>query len=131
MKKLTEAQKSVVLEDINSSSVIEAGPGSGKTQTLAYRIYHLLQAGVAPSCILVLAFTKHAAMELAVRIRELHSQKSQTVPTERLCTVHAFAMSVLQALLPREWKFPHFPNFHKQYRGKDLTVRGHIGHNEQ
>ena len=112
MQVLTDEQKSAVLHDIDSSSVIEAGPGSGKTQTLAYRIYHLLQAGVAPTSILVLAFTRNAAQELSNRVRSLHTKKSETVPTENCSTIHSFALSVLRALPSHEWNFPHFPKGH-------------------
>lgn len=51
--------------------LIIAGAGTGKTNTLAHRVAHLLLKGVAPERILLLTFTRRAAQEMlrrAVRI---------------------------------------------------------------
>lgn len=48
---------------------VVAGPGTGKTTTLVYRIKHLIEQGVSPSKILVLTFTNKAANELVERMR--------------------------------------------------------------
>lgn len=48
--------------------LLEAGPGTGKTQTLTGRIEGLLADGVDPRRILVLTFSNRAAGEMADRI---------------------------------------------------------------
>lgn len=49
--------------------LIAAGPGTGKTATVAARIAHLVASGrVAPTAVLALTFTKAAARTLARRL---------------------------------------------------------------
>lgn len=47
-----------------------AGPGSGKTHTIVKRISYLLEQGTAPERILVITFTKEAAVSMQRRFRE-------------------------------------------------------------
>ena len=50
-----------------------AGPGAGKTTTLAVRFVHLVRQGVDPRRILAVTFTRKAAIEMQDRIvRLLH-----------------------------------------------------------
>src|SRR5690606_2007951 len=44
--------------------LIIAGAGTGKTNTLAHRVAHLIEHGVAPERILLLTFTRRAAQEM-------------------------------------------------------------------
>ena len=48
--------------------LVLAGPGSGKTTTLAGRFVHLVQNGADPGRILALTFTKKAANEMKARM---------------------------------------------------------------
>lgn len=56
--------------DPHRSVVVEACAGSGKTWLLVSRIVRLLLAGAQPSDILAITFTRKAAQEMAVRLRE-------------------------------------------------------------
>ena len=47
--------------------LVVAGAGTGKTNTLAHRVAHLILNGVAPERVLLLTFSRRAAQELARR----------------------------------------------------------------
>ncbi len=48
-----------------------AGPGSGKTRALTYRLANLLQEKVPPHSIMLVTFTNKAAEEMKKRVREI------------------------------------------------------------
>jgi DNA helicase II / ATP-dependent DNA helicase PcrA len=54
--------------------LIIAGAGTGKTDTLAHRVAHLVMHGVDPARILLLTFTRRAALEMRRRAREIVKQ---------------------------------------------------------
>ncbi|MYN45905.1 UvrD-helicase domain-containing protein [Pseudoduganella sp. FT93W] len=58
------------LLDHDSSLIVEAGAGSGKTALMAGRVVMLLAAGQAPSSIAAVTFTELAASELVQRVRD-------------------------------------------------------------
>src|SRR6185312_5025514 len=51
--------------------LIVAGAGTGKTDTLAHRVAHLVMHGVDPGRILMLTFTRRAALEMRRRAYEI------------------------------------------------------------
>jgi CRISPR-associated exonuclease Cas4 len=58
------------LTDLDSTLLVEAGAGSGKTSVLAGRIVMLLASGRAPAEIAAITFTEAAASELRQRVEE-------------------------------------------------------------
>src|SRR6187455_179424 len=51
--------------------LIVAGAGTGKTNTLAHRVAHLAMSGVDPARILMLTFTRRAAIEMKRRASDI------------------------------------------------------------
>src|SRR5690242_20844249 len=51
--------------------LIVAGAGTGKTDTLAHRVAHLVMHGVDPARILMLTFTRRAAIEMRRRAQDI------------------------------------------------------------
>src|ERR1700752_2073935 len=54
--------------------LIIAGAGSGKTNTLAHRVAHLIINGADPRRILLLTFSRRAAAEMARRVGHIAAQ---------------------------------------------------------
>jgi uncharacterized protein (TIGR00375 family) len=70
--------------------MVVAGPGTGKTQTLMGRITRLLEAGQPPRRILVLTFTRRAAVELRERLQQTLNLESDA-PLPQAGTLHSLA----------------------------------------
>ncbi len=83
------------IESIQRVTVVKAGPGTGKTGTLAAHILHLLETRrVKPSCITAVTFTNQAARELRERIeRQLGKSLSQKL---QIGSFHAIAWKLLK-----------------------------------
>ena len=73
--------------------LLEAGPGTGKTQTLAARIEGLLEDGVDPRRILLLTFSNKAAGEMAERIARKRKGAAAAIWTG---TFHAFGLDLVR-----------------------------------
>ena len=99
----TPEQRAVIEAPLGPSLVV-AGAGSGKTETMAARVVYLVANGlVLPEQVLGLTFTRKAAGQLAERIRvRLHAlSRAGVVPADigralagaepEVCTYHAFA----------------------------------------
>ncbi len=79
--------------------LLEAGPGTGKTQTLAARIEGLLADGIDARRILVLTFSNKAAREMAGRIA---ANNKDAAAATWIGTFHAFGLDLIRRF-HRSW----------------------------
>jgi DNA helicase-2/ATP-dependent DNA helicase PcrA len=61
-----------------SPLLVIAGAGTGKTSTLAHRVAHLLLEGVAPERLLLLTFSRRAAIEMTRRAQQVVAEALQS-----------------------------------------------------
>ena len=68
---LNAQQQDAVEHDTDRPLLIIAGAGSGKTNTLAHRVAHLIALGADPRQIMLLTFSRPAAAEMQRRVELL------------------------------------------------------------
>ena len=73
LDKLNPAQREAVTHEAGPLLVI-AGAGSGKTNTLAHRVAHLIVGGADPRRILLMTFSRRASAEMQRRVERLVAQ---------------------------------------------------------
>ena len=66
-------------EAIDGPVLVVAGPGSGKTRVLTFRIANMIEHGVKPWEILALTFTNKAAKEMKGRLEKVVGQRGSSV----------------------------------------------------
>ena len=81
---LNPAQLQAVTHGVGEAAagplLIVAGAGSGKTNTLAHRVAHLLLRGADPSRILLLTFSRRAAGEMKRRVERICATTLRSLP---------------------------------------------------
>ncbi len=93
---LNDAQRQAVTFSIERPLLIKAGPGTGKTSVLAYRIAWLIQNGLfSPQEILAMTFTNQAAKEMKVRVKNLLEDSSADYDAITISTFHSWATTLL------------------------------------
>ena len=78
----TPAKNQTRASNPETSAWVGANAGSGKTHVLVQRMLRLLLAGVAPSSILCLTFTRAAAVEMSARLLDRLSKWTVSEETE-------------------------------------------------
>src|SRR5437660_12744152 len=63
----------------DGANLILAGPGSGKTRVITYRVAYLIAKGVPPESILLVTFTRRAAREMVGRLEGLIGREAARV----------------------------------------------------
>ena len=76
--------------------LIIAGAGTGKTNTLAHRVAHLVLEGGAPERILLLTFTRRAALEMTRRASRIVAEAHRSVRLPWSGTFHSVANRLIR-----------------------------------
>ncbi|KPI84986.1 putative ATP-dependent DNA helicase [Leptomonas seymouri] len=97
LSRMDESQARAATYPINTPLLLQAGAGSGKTQTMAARIVFLLENGVPARSILGICFTRQAAETLRERVRStLPPSLARQAHALKLKTFHAFGLECLR-----------------------------------
>ncbi len=108
---LNDTQRQAV-ETTDGPVMVIAGPGSGKTRVLTYRIAHLIKTGVDPFRILALTFTNKASREMKERIEQIVGNEARNL---WMGTFH----SVFSRVLRVEAELIGFPRNYVIYDSND------------
>ena len=84
------------IDTLTGTCVVLAGPGTGKTETLAAKTAAILRHGGLP---LAVSYTRAAAQEVIQRLGPLHERVTA-------CTCHSLAFSVFRQLAARVFTVP-------------------------
>lgn len=114
--------------------LVIAGAGSGKTNTLAHRVAHLIVNGADPRRILLLTFSRRAAAEMARRVERIAGKvmgQNAGVMTDALTwagTFHGIGARLLRDYAPEIGLDPAF-SIHDREDSADLMnlVRHELG----
>lgn len=91
LESLNEPQRRAVVADLGKPCLVLAGPGSGKTRVLSYRVAYLVQElGVSPHQVMAVTFTNKAAGEMKERIDKLLTTGSHVHEMSRDMLVGTF-----------------------------------------
>lgn len=93
LTKLNKAQREAV-ETLDGPVLLVAGPGTGKTTVLTYRIAQILSStDTKPQAILAMTFTEAGVFAMKRKLFELIGQTAYAVD---ITTIHGFCNSVIQ-----------------------------------
>lgn len=140
LARLNSAQRAAVLHGAETGAeqgplLIIAGAGSGKTNTLAHRVAHLISLGTDPSQILLLTFSRRAASEMTRRVERIVEQQmtirrnqSRVAAMPWAGTFHSVGAKLLREYAGRIGLNPQF-SIHDREDSADLMnlVRHDLG----
>src|SRR5438094_1805446 len=94
-KKLNAAQRAAACHG-SGPLLILAGAGTGKTNTLAHRVAHLILEGANPQRILLLTFSRRAAIEMTRRAQRIVGELAMQVRLPWSGTFHSVANRLIR-----------------------------------
>lgn len=124
---LLNPQQQKAVATPNGPTLVLAGPGSGKTRVLTYRIAYLVGVmNIPPHHILAVTFTNKAAKEMAARVEKILGEAAQGM---WLGTFHAICGRILRReaeLLPVDRNFVIFDADDQVALMKEVIRESHL-----
>lgn len=117
LKGLNSGQQ-IAATRLEGNYLVIAGPGTGKTHTLVYRVLHMIKSGTDPQAIVVITFTRKSGNELIYRINQLLPNTSLGF----VGTFHGFA-NHLSLMIGRESPLSKFRLLDSS---DDVQVHNHV-----
>ena len=105
--KLNTAQRAAACHGAGPLLIL-AGAGTGKTNTLAHRVAHLILEGANPQRILLLTFSRRAAIEMTRRAQRIVGELATQVRLPWSGTFHAIANRLIRRHCTRVGLQPNF-----------------------
>ena len=114
---LNQEQRRAVKHGAKDGFALDAGPllviagaGSGKTKTLAHRVAYLVVNGIDPHRILLLTFSRRAALDMTSRVRRITgaAMGAEHIDLPWAGTFHAVGARILREYAPRIGLKPSF-----------------------
>ncbi len=99
--RLNPAQRAAARFGEAGPLLIIAGAGTGKTNTLAHRVAHLVLEGASPERILLLTFTRRAAVEMTRRAQRIVGEVLKEVRLPWSGTFHSIANRLIRRYAQR------------------------------
>ncbi|HZD19034.1 MAG TPA: UvrD-helicase domain-containing protein, partial [Burkholderiales bacterium] len=94
-KKLNTAQRTAACHGAGALLIL-AGAGTGKTNTLAHRVAHLILDGANPQRLLLLTFSRRAALEMTRRASRIVGELATAVRLPWSGTFHSIANRLIR-----------------------------------
>jgi DNA helicase-2/ATP-dependent DNA helicase PcrA len=105
--KLNRAQRAAACHGAGPLLIL-AGAGTGKTNTLAHRVAHLILEGANPQRILLLTFSRRAAIEMTRRAQRIVGELAMPVRLPWSGTFHSMANRLIRRHCSRVGLQPNF-----------------------
>jgi DNA helicase-2/ATP-dependent DNA helicase PcrA len=106
-KKLNAAQRAAACHGAGPLLIL-AGAGTGKTNTLAHRVAHLIAEGANPQRILLLTFSRRASIEMTRRAQRIVGELATQVRLPWSGTFHSIANRLIRRHCTRVGLQPNF-----------------------
>ncbi|MCQ4080248.1 ATP-dependent helicase [Streptomyces sp. RB6PN25] len=92
-----DARQRAVVEHANGPLLVLAGPGTGKTTTLVEAVAERVRQGADPARLLVLTFSRRAALELRDRMTARLTGTQAQAQAPQATTFHSFCYALVRA----------------------------------
>jgi len=102
LRQLTPSQRKAIFH-VEGPLLVLAGPGSGKTRVITYRVAALIDSGIQPYNICAITFTNKAAEEMRQRVVALG-----TPAGTHISTFHSLCVAILRQYADRAAISPNF-----------------------